>query len=46
MKNNMIKSEMDVKGSKINVVRISDYEYISLPANYTISGFIGKHKKK
>lgn len=30
MKNNIIKSEMDVKGSKINVVRVNGYEYISL----------------
>ena len=30
MKNNIIQSEMDVKGSKINVVRVNGYEYISL----------------
>ena len=30
MKNYIIKSEMDVKGSKINVVRVNGYEYISL----------------
>ena len=30
MKNNIIQSEMDVKGSKINVVRVDGYEYISL----------------
>ena len=30
MKNNIIQSEMDVKGSKINVVRVDVYEYISL----------------
>ena len=30
MKNNLIKSELDVKGSRINVVRIDGYEYISL----------------
>lgn len=30
MKNNIIQSEIDVKGSKINVVRVDDYEYISL----------------
>ena len=30
MKNNIIKSEMDVKGSKIKVVRVNGYEYISL----------------
>ena len=30
MKNNIIQSEMDVKGSKINVVRVGGYEYISL----------------
>lgn len=30
MKNNIIQSEMDVKDSKINVVRIDGYEYISL----------------
>ncbi len=30
MKNNLIKSELDVKGSRINVVRIEGYEYISL----------------
>lgn len=30
MKNNIIQSEMDVKGSKINVVRVNEYEYISL----------------
>ena len=30
MKNNIIKSETDVKGSKINVVRVDGYEYISL----------------
>ncbi len=30
MKNNIIKSEMDVKGSKINVVRVNGNEYISL----------------
>ena len=26
MKNNIIQSEMDVKGSKINVVRVDGYE--------------------
>lgn len=30
MKNNIIQSEMDVKGSKINVIRVDGYEYISL----------------
>ena len=30
MKNNIIQSEIDVKGSKINVVRVDGYEYISL----------------
>lgn len=30
MKNNIIQSEMDVKGSKINVVKIDGYEYIQL----------------
>lgn len=30
MKNNLIKSELDVKGSRMNVVRIDGYEYISL----------------
>ena len=30
MKNNIIKSELDVKGSKIAVVRINGCEYISL----------------
>lgn len=30
MKNNIIQSEMDAKGSKINVVRANEYEYISL----------------
>ena len=30
MKNDLIKTEMDVKGSKINVVRVDGYEYISL----------------
>lgn len=30
MKNNLIQTEMDVKGSKINVLRIDGYEYISL----------------
>ena len=30
MKNIIIQSEMDVRGSKINVVRIDGYEYISL----------------
>lgn len=30
MKNSIIQSEMDVKGSKINVVRVDGYEYISL----------------
>ena len=29
MKNNIIQSEMDVKGSKINVVRVNGYEYIT-----------------
>ncbi len=28
MKNNIIQSEIDVKGSKINVVRVDGYEYI------------------
>ena len=28
MKNNIIQSEMDVKGSKINVIRVDGYEYI------------------
>ena len=28
MKNNIIQSEMDVKGNKINVVRVDGYEYI------------------
>ncbi len=30
MKQEIIKSELDVKGSKINVVRVDGYEYISL----------------
>ena len=30
MKNNIIESNMDVKGNKINVVRVDGYEYISL----------------
>ena len=30
MQNNLIKSELDVRGSKINVVRVNGYEYISL----------------
>ena len=30
MKNNLIKSELDVKGSRINVIRVEGYEYISL----------------
>ena len=30
MKNNIIQSEMDVKGSRINVIRVDGYEYISL----------------
>ena len=30
MKNNLIKSEIDVKGSRINVVWVDGYEYISL----------------
>ena len=30
MKNNIIQSEMDVKGRKINVIRVDGYEYISL----------------
>ena len=30
MKSDMIKTEIDVKGSKINVVRVNGYEYISL----------------
>ena len=30
MKNYIIQSELDVKGSKINVVRVNGYEYISL----------------
>jgi len=30
MKNNVIQSEMDVKGSKISVVRVDGYEYILL----------------
>ena len=30
MKNNIIQSNMDVKGNKINVVRVDGYEYISL----------------
>lgn len=28
MKKNLIQSEMDVKGSKINVSRVNGYEYI------------------
>ena len=31
MKNNIIQSEMDVKGSKINVVRVDGYEYRRCP---------------
>lgn len=30
MKNNIIKSEMDVKGNAISVIRVNGYEYISL----------------
>ncbi len=30
MKNNLIQTEMDVKGNKINVIRIDGFEYISL----------------
>ena len=30
MKNNIIQSNMDIKGNKINVVRVDGYEYISL----------------
>ncbi len=28
MKNNIIKSEMDVKGNAIGVIRVNRYEYI------------------
>lgn len=28
MKNNIIKSEMDVKGNAISVIRVNRYEYI------------------
>ena len=28
MKNNIIKSEMDVKGNAISVIRVNKYEYI------------------